>query len=383
MGTVAGARTILLAVTAFTAEDFAARMTRAARSAEEAGLAGVLVTPGPDLTYLCGYVPMAITERLTMLVVSTAREPALIVPTLERPDAERAPGAPQLTLHDWRDGTDPYDAAAGLLDANGRYAVSDAAWAMHVLGLQQRLPGSGYVSMTEALPLLRAVKDAEELARMTAAGAAVDAAFTDLLDLRFSGRKETDVAADLAELLRRHGHSRVDFTVVASGPNGANPHHETGGRTIEVGDMVVLDFGGLKDGYSSDTTRTVHVGEPTEEERTVHELVRRAQQAGVEAVRPGVPCEEIDRAARAVIADAGYGERFVHRTGHGIGLATHEPPYLVEGETRPLEPGMCFSVEPGIYLTGEFGVRIEDIVAVTEDGGRRLNTTPRELAIVA
>ena len=147
--------------------------------------------------------------------------------------------------------------------------------------------------------------------------------------------------------------------------------------------MVVLDFGGLKDGYSSDTTRTVHVGEPTDEERAVHELVRRAQQAGFEAVRPGVACEEIDRAARAVIAEAGYGDRFIHRTGHGIGLSTHEPPYLVEGETRPLEPGMCFSVEPGIYLTGEFGVRIEDIVAVTEDGGRRLNTTPRELAIVA
>ena len=147
--------------------------------------------------------------------------------------------------------------------------------------------------------------------------------------------------------------------------------------------MVVLDFGGLKDGYSSDTTRTVHVGEPTEDERAVHELVRRAQQAGFEAVRPGVACEEIDRAARAVIAEAGYGDRFIHRTGHGIGLSTHEPPYLVEGETRPLEPGMCFSVEPGIYLTGEFGVRIEDIVAVTEDGGRRLNTTPRELAIVA
>ena len=202
-------------MTAFTAEDFAARMTRAARSAEEAGLAGVLVTPGPDLTYLSGYIPMAITERLTMLVVSTARDPALIVPTLERPDAERAPGASTLTLHDWGDGSDPYDAAARLLDANGRYAVSDAAWAMHVLGLQRRLPGSGYVSMTEALPLLRAVKDAEELARMTAAGAAVDAAFTDLLELRFSGRKEIDVAADLAALLLRHGHSRVDFTVVA------------------------------------------------------------------------------------------------------------------------------------------------------------------------
>jgi D-alanyl-D-alanine dipeptidase len=376
-------RTIRLAVTAFTAEDFTARMARAARSAEEAGLAGVLVTPGPDLDYLCGYVPMAVTERLTLLVVSTARDPALLVPILERPEAERATGAPALALHDWRDGTDPYDAAAALLDGNGRYAVSDAAWAVHVLGLQQRLPGSGYVAMAEALPLLRAVKDDEELARMAAAGAAVDAAFTDLLDVRFSGRSESDVAADLRELLLQHGHSRVDFTVVASGPNGANPHHETGARMIEEGDMVVLDFGGLKDGYSSDTTRTVHVGEPTDEERAVHELVRQSQQAGFEAVRPGVACQDVDRAARAVIEEGGYGEGFVHRTGHGIGLSTHEPPNLVEGETLPLEPGMCFSVEPGIYLTGAFGVRIEDIVAVTEDGGRRLNTTPRELAIVA
>jgi D-alanyl-D-alanine dipeptidase len=366
-------------VTAFSADVYAARMARAARSAEEAGLAGVVVTPGPDLDYLCGYVPMAVTERLTALVVSGGHEPALLVPALERPEAEHAPGAPSLTLHDWRDGSDPYDAAAALLDPNGRYAVSDAAWAVHVLGLQRRLPGSSYVAMTDALPLLRAVKDADELARMAAAGAAVDAAFTDLLAVRFSGRTERDVAADLAELLLRHGHSRVDFTVVASGPNGANPHHETGSRVIEDGDMVVLDFGGLKDGYSSDTTRTVHVGEPTDAERRVHELVRRAQQAGVEAVRPGVPCEEVDRAARAVIAEAGYGDRFVHRTGHGIGIATHEPPYIVEGETRPLEPGMCFSVEPGIYLTGEFGVRIEDIVAVTETGARRLNTTPREL----
>ena len=192
------------------------------------------------------------------------------------------------------------------------------------------------------------------------------------------------MAADLAALLRSHGHSQVDFTVVGSGPNGANPHHEVGDRMIEEGDMVVLDFGGLKHGYGSDTTRTVHVGEPTDEEREVHEIVRRAQQAGFEAVRPG------RRRARrstgwpgAVITDAGYGEYFIHRTGHGIGLTTHEPPYMVEGETQPLVPGMCFSIEPGIYLPGRFGVRIEDIVTVTEDGGRRLNNTPHEMQIVS
>jgi D-alanyl-D-alanine dipeptidase len=367
----------------FTADDFAARMERAARSAEDAGLDGVLVTPGPDLLYLTGYMPVAITERLTMLVVSTTRSPALIVPKLERPDAETSPGASKLTLHDWTDGSDPYEAAAGLLDASGRYAVSDSAWAMHVLGLQERLGGSGYVSMTQALPMLRAVKDADELERLAGAGAAADAAFRDLLGVRFSGRKETEVAADLADLLLQHGHSQVDFTVVGSGPNGANPHHEIGGRVIEEGDMVVLDFGGLKDGYGSDTTRSVHVGGATDEERKVHEVVERAQQAGFEAVRPGVACQEIDRAARKVIADEGYGEYFIHRTGHGIGLTTHEPPYMVEGETHLLEPGMCFSIEPGIYLPDRFGVRIEDIVTVTADGGRRFNDTPRELLTVA
>lgn len=155
-----------------------------------------------------------------------------------------------------------------------------------------------------------------------------------------------------------------------------------GERVIEHGDMVVLDFGGLKDGYGSDTSRTVHVGEPTDEERRVHDLVREAQEAGFRAVKPGVACQEVDRAARAVIADAGYGEYFIHRTGHGIGVTTHEPPYMIEGERQPLVPGMCFSVEPGVYLPGRFGVRIEDIVTVTEDGGRRLNDTTREMVMV-
>jgi Xaa-Pro aminopeptidase len=367
----------------FKADDFAQRMERAATQAAEAGLTGVLVTPGPDLVYFTGYQPVAITERITMLVLQGSREPAMIVPVLERPDAQAAPGAAGLALIDWADGSDPYAATAGLLDPRGRYAISDSAWAMHLLGLQQALPDSSYVSMTGALPMLRAVKDAEELERLTAAGASADASFEQILGVRFAGRRERDIGTDLAGLLRDHGHSEVDFTVVGSGPNGANPHHEVSERTIEDGDMVVLDFGGLQDSYGSDTTRTVHVGEPTEEERQVFEVVRRAQQAAFEAVRPGIACQEIDRVARKVITDAGYGEYFIHRTGHGIGLTTHEPPYMVEGETRPLEPGMCFSIEPGIYLPGRFGVRIEDIVTVTEEGGRRLNNTSHDLHIVA
>jgi D-alanyl-D-alanine dipeptidase len=207
--------------------------------------------------------------------------------------------------------------------------------------------------------------------------------FEAILRVPFAGRTELDVAADLARLLREHGHESVDFTLVGSGPNGANPHHDAGERVIAHGDTVVLDFGGFVDGYGSDTTRTVHVGEPTDEHLRVYEVVRAAQDAAVAAVRPGVACQDVDRAARAHIEAAGYGHLFTHRTGHGIGVATHEPPYIAEGETQPLEPGMCFSVEPGIYVPGEFGVRIEDIVAVTGEGARRLNTTTHEMQVVA
>jgi D-alanyl-D-alanine dipeptidase len=366
----------------FTADDYKARMERAARAAADAGLAGVLVAPGPDLVWLTGYAPPAATERLTLLVLAAGQDPVLVVPTLEAPDAAKAAGAPALTLRDWTDGKDPYTVTAPLLDTSGRFGVSDNAWAMHLLGLQKELPGTSYVSLTEGLPMLRAVKDAAELERLAAAGAAADKTYEEILKVPFAGRRETDVAGDLADLLRRFGHAQVDFTVVGSGPNGANPHHEAGERVIERGDMVVLDFGGLKHGYGSDTSRTVHVGEPGAEERRVHDIVREAQEAAFRAVKPGISCQDVDRVARAHITEAGYGDRFIHRTGHGIGVTTHEPPYMIEGEKQPLVPGMCFSVEPGIYLPGRFGVRIEDIVTVTEDGGRRLNNTPREMAVV-
>ncbi|MFE2298378.1 aminopeptidase P family protein [Streptomyces sp. NPDC059445] len=365
----------------FTAADYEARMRRAAEAAAAAGLDGVLVAPGPDLVWLTGYRPVE-TERLTLLVLRAGAEPALVVPTLEAPDAAKSAGAPAMTLHDWTDGQDPYGAAAPLLDSAGRFGVSDNGWALHLLGLQKRLPDTRYAALTEVLPMLRAVKDAAELERLASAGAAADEAFEEIRKVRFADRRETEVSNDLADLLRRFGHSQVDFTIVASGPNGANPHHEADERVIEAGDMVVLDFGGLKDGYGSDTSRTVHVGEPDDEERKVHDIVREAQEAGFRAVRPGAACQDVDRTARAVIEAAGYGEYFIHRTGHGIGVTTHEPPYMVEGEEQPLVPGMCFSVEPGIYLPGRFGVRIEDIVTVTEDGGRRLNNTSREMVIV-
>jgi Xaa-Pro aminopeptidase len=354
------------------------RIERAAAAAADAGFAGLLAAPGPDLLYLTGYTPTAVTERLTLLVVAAGRDPVLVLPGFERADAEVA----DVEFLEWSDGEDPYAAAASLLKPGGRYAISDACWALHVLALQNAAPNAAFASITAALPLLRAVKDADELARMAAAGAAADATFADILRVPFAGRREVDVAADLARLLVEHGHASADFTIVGSGPNGANPHHGAGERVIAAGDAVVLDFGGTLDGYGSDTTRTVHVGEPSEEHLRVHEVVRAAQQAGFEAVRPGAACQDVDRAARAVIEEAGYGRLFTHRTGHGIGVTVHEPPYIFEGETQPLVPGMCFSIEPGIYVPGEFGVRIEDIVAVTEAGGRRLNDSPREPRVV-
>lgn len=359
-----------------------ARLERAREQATRAGLAGLVATPGPDLVYLTGYAPMPL-ERLTALVLPVERDPVLVVPELERPGALASPAAEVLEVRGWRDGEDPYALVAGLLPGSGTVALSDRTWAAHVLRLQRASPRVRFTSIGETLPLLRAVKDAQELDALRRAARAADAAFADVLGLRFAGRRELDVAADLAEALRAHGHETVEFTIVGAGPNGASPHHEPGERRIGPGDAVVLDFGGRMAGYCSDITRTVVVGDPEPELVRVHGIVRAAQQAGVEAVAPGVPCEAVDAAARAVIEGAGYGPAFVHRTGHGIGLDVHEPPYIVVGNPTPLEPGMTFSVEPGIYLAGRFGVRIEDIVAVTPTGVERLNEAPRELLTVS
>ncbi|MFC8923650.1 M24 family metallopeptidase [Cellulosimicrobium sp. NPDC057127] len=378
---------------AFGPDVYAGRRARAAAQARDAGLAGLLVSPGPDLAYFTGYTPTAVTERLTLLAIpaADAGRTAVVVPLLERGDLLRGAGTGGLEIVPWRDGEDEHAVAARLLGPDGAWAVSDATWALHVLGLQRALPGSRLVAFTDALPMLRAVKDAAEVERLAAAGEAADAAFADVLGVPFAGRREREVAADLDRFLRAHGHEQVDFTLVCSGPNGADPHHEAGDRVIEPGDLVVLDFGGLRAGYGSDTSRTVLVDGGADpavlaEQRAVHDVVRRAQQAGVDAVRPGATCQDVDRAARAVIADAGYGEQFVHRTGHGIGTTTHEPPYMVEGEDRPIEPGMCFSIEPGVYVPGRFGVRIEDIVVAfppdVPDGARRLNTSTRDLQVV-
>lgn len=364
--------------------DHETRRERLAAEAAEERLDAVVVAPSPDLVYLTGYGPPLL-PRLTLLIVRPDGDVRLVVPELERPLALASPAGQGLApgaIIGWRDGDDPYGLVASILPAEGRVAIGDRTWASHVLALQRAAPALSLEPASPIIGRLRAVKDPDELGALRRAGRGADEAFRQICGLRFLGRREEEVAADLAELLVVHGHTRADFTIVGSGPNSASPHHEPSGRTILPRDVVVLDFGGEVGGYFSDTTRTVVVGEAPDGFEEVYALVRDAQEAAVRAVHPGATAQEVDRAARRVIDDAGYGERFFHRTGHGIGLEVHEPPYIIEGNETILTPGMTFSVEPGVYLEGRFGVRIEDIVAVTADGVERLNRSTRELQTV-
>ncbi len=361
--------------------DHAARLRGAASRLAEAGGSALLVAPSPDLRYLIGYEPMPL-ERPTVLVIDAAGGAALVVPELERPLAAAAPAANLLEFVPWRDDEDPYALIAAHVPRDGSVFVGDRIWGSHVLALQGALPGAAWASAAPIVGAMRARKDAEELDALRRAATAADAALGDLLSEPLAGRTEGAVAATLADLLIERGHDTAEFTIVASGPNAASPHHEPTDRRIGAGDPIVIDFGGRVDGYYSDTTRTVVVGEPGERVRAVHAVVAEAHRAATDRVRPGVEIQTVDWAARAVIDAAGFGDRFIHRTGHGIGLEVHEPPYATSGDHTVLEPGMTFSVEPGIYLEGELGVRIEDIVAVTDDGVEPLNTTSRALVVI-
>jgi Xaa-Pro aminopeptidase len=362
--------------------DHQGRLRRAAERTAEAGLAGVIVTPGPDLLYLVGYDPPQL-ERLTALVVRPMGDPILIVPDLERPRALASPLGDLLEIATWSDGAEPYGLVRSALrppEGSARFGISDRTWASHVIALQRELPHAGLEPASSVLAPLRARKDPGEIRLLARAASAADHAYGRIRRTGIAGRTESEVASMLARHLVEAGHDSTAFVIVASGPNGSSPHHEPAGRIIDARDPVVLDFGGRIGGYCSDMTRTVTVGDAPEEVQEIHGIVRRAQAAAFDAVGPGVPAEDVDRAARTVIEDHGYGEWFIHRTGHGIGLEEHEPPYIVRGNREPLQPGMTFSVEPGIYLPERFGVRIEDIVVVTEDGVEVLNQAPRELA---
>ncbi|MGE2724904.1 M24 family metallopeptidase [Mycolicibacterium pulveris] len=367
----------------FSADVYARRLQSAATAAAEAGLAGLVISPGYDLRYLIGSRAQTF-ERLTALVLPADGMPTVVVPRLELA-ALKASAVPELGLpvHDWVDGDDPYELVVNVLGGGTvKTAVTDSMPALHLLPLADAL-GATPVLATDVLRRLRMIKDSAEIDVLRKAGAAIDRVHARVPEFLVPGRTEADVAADIAEAIVAEGHSEVAFIIVGSGPHGADPHHECSDRELRVGDIVVVDIGGpVEPGYNSDCTRTYSIGEPSAEIARRYAVLQRAQRAAVEAVRPGVSAEQIDAVARAVLAAEGLAEAFVHRTGHGIGLSVHEEPYIVAGNDLPLEPGMAFSVEPGIYFPGEWGARIEDIVLVTADGAEPVNTRPHELTVV-
>jgi Xaa-Pro aminopeptidase len=361
--------------------NFADRLARARAATAAAGLDALLIGSGADLRYLTGY-PGHGAERITCLVLPADGDPVLVVPRLERPAALASPlGRLGLEVLDWADGEDPYGLVAKQLPGPaGRVAVDDYMHAAKVLGLRAAMPDATQELASPILGPLRARKGPDEVEALRAAGTAIDRVHRRMAEWLRPGRTERAVGRDIAEAILAEGHASVDFVIVASGPNGASPHHEVSDRLIAAGEPVVVDIGGTtRDGYCSDSTRTYVVGEPPVEFVALYAVLETAHEAAVAAVRPGVPAESVDAAARDLISTAGYGEAFLHRTGHGIGVLTHEDPYIVGGNTQPLQPGMAFSVEPGIYLAGRYGARIEDIVVVTELGVERLNHTTRDL----
>ncbi|SDZ81677.1 Xaa-Pro aminopeptidase [Haloplanus vescus] len=357
------------------------RRTRRAQERLRAADADALVcAPGRDCQYLAD-VESEQSDRLQLLVVPAEDDPTFVVPALDAGPIRAATWVDDVRT--WDDDDGPGTALDPLLSSldPSRLLVSERMWARFVLDLQERCPEASLGLAGDVLDPLRMRKDETEREALRAAAEVADAAMRDVRALgdEAVGQTEADLAAFVAERLDAHGGEETAFdTIVASGPNGADPHHASGDREIRAGDSVVFDFGTRVDGYVSDQTRTVVFdGDPDPEFETVHDVVREAQAAGVAAVEPGVTTDAVDRAAREVIDAAGYGEAFVHRTGHGVGLDVHEAPSVVAGDGTTLEPGMAFSVEPGVYLPDRFGVRIEDVVLVTEDGAERLNRTDR------
>lgn len=366
----------------FPASVYSARLDRAASLAADAGLDGIIVGPGPDLQYLVGVEGDTI-ERLTALVLGPGLAPTIVVPRMELAKVRTtAVGELGLTVSDWVDGENPYELVAAALGAVSRVGVSDALPALHVIPIADRL-GVRVELATPVLRESRMIKDADEVTELRRAGAAIDAVHLRVPEWLRAGRTEREVAADIAEAIVAEGHRTVEFVIVGSGPNGADPHHEVSDRVIGEGDIVVVDIGGaVPSGYNSDSTRTYVVGTPDSDAAERIAVLVRAQQAAVDSVRPGATAEQVDAAARQVLTDAGLGEAFLHRTGHGIGVSVHEEPYIAPGNDLVLREGMAFSIEPGIYFAGEWGARIEDIVIVTADGCERLNVAPHDLRAV-
>ena len=363
------------------------RLATVAEAVRANGMDVLLLTPGPDLRYVTGYDAKQL-ERLTCLAVPADGESFLLVPQLELKAAQASPaGALDLEIITWGETADPFGMIKSKVGYPRSAGLSDRMWALHVLQFADIFPGARQYLASSVLSPLRMRKTAAEVQALREAGEAIDRVHANVPDWLKPGLTERQVGARIAEAILAEGHVQVDFVIVGSGPNAASPHHEVSDRIISDGDVVVVDIGGtMPSGYCSDCTRTYAIGHAPEEFTAYYEVLRRAQEAATLSVRPGVSAESVDRTAREIIADAGYGEWFIHRTGHGIGLESHEDPYIVEGNTIPLDPGMAFSIEPGIY-PGPHGARIEDIVVCADPaeagaGYQRMNNATRELVIV-
>jgi Xaa-Pro aminopeptidase len=364
------------------------RLARVAQAVREAGIDVLLLTPGPDLRYVTGYDAKQL-ERLTCLAVPAAGDPFLLVPALELKAAQASPaGALDLEMVTWGETGHPFAMISKAIGRPHSIALSDRMWALHVLAFGAVFPAAEQRLASAILSPLRMRKSAAEVSALREAGEAIDRVHANVPNWLTPGVTERQVGARIAEAILAEGHVQVDFTIVGSGPNAASPHHEVSDRVIGQGDVVVVDIGGtMPSGYCSDCTRTYAVGHPPEEFLAYYGVLKRAQEAATRSVRPGVTAESVDRTARSIIADAGYGQWFIHRTGHGIGLESHEDPYIVEGNAIALEPGMAFSIEPGIY-PGPHGARIEDIVVCADPaatggaGYQRMDNITRDLVIV-
>jgi Xaa-Pro aminopeptidase len=360
---------------------YADRLRRAQAELVRQGIDFLLIGPSSDLFYLTGFVAH-VSERLNLLILPKEGDPALILPVLEAPNARDRAGL--LAIHAWEETESPSELAAKLMGpVEGKtLAVGDQLWSVFLLRLQKAISGANWIPALDVMRSLRMQKDAKEVEIMAEVSRRTDEAWAEFIEGGpISGLTETEAMTRLQELMEKRGLTG-GFGICASGPNSASPHYHTGDRVIQQGDVVIFDWGATLEGYNSDITRTVYIGEPTEEFRQVYDIVLKANQATLEAVKPGVACEELDAVARGIITEAGYGPQFLHRVGHGLGLDVHEEPYLVNGNKTPLAVGMVFSDEPGIYLDGKFGIRIEDAVVCTEDGGKRLNEASRAITVM-